>query len=175
MQQIDSAFLAKWRTQSGKDLQSLSMQQPTMVVFLRHFGCTFCREALADLAEERTAIEAQGTNIVAVHMSLPERADAFFAKYDLTDLERISDPSQALYQHFSLQRGKLGQLFGWKSWARGFVAGILNGHLVGKEEGDGFQMPGVFLLEKGKITRAFLHESAADRPDYVDLATCPIT
>jgi hypothetical protein len=35
--------------------------------------------------------------------------------------------------------------------------------------GDGLQMPGVFLLHRGKVLREFRHESAADRPDYVTL------
>ena len=38
---------------SGPSLEQLSHDRPQLVVFLRHFGCTFCRESLADLAEKR--------------------------------------------------------------------------------------------------------------------------
>ena len=43
--------------------------------------------------------------------------------------------------------------------------------MVGKLVGDGFQMPGVLLLKDGTIQRAFRHKTAADRPDYCELAS----
>ena len=45
-----------------------------------------------------------------------------------------------------------------------------NGHGVGMLAGDGLQMPGVFVLHHGQVLREFRHESAADRPDYLELA-----
>jgi hypothetical protein len=57
-------------------------------------------------------------------------------------------------------------LFGPKVWWRGFQAGVLNRHGAGRLQGDGFQMPGVFLVFHGQILRSFRHQSAADRPDY---------
>ncbi len=56
-------------TQRGVNLASLSLFGPVLVVFLRHSGCTFCRESLADIARGRAAIEANGTRIVIVHMA----------------------------------------------------------------------------------------------------------
>ena len=37
--------------------------RPTLVVFLRSFGCTFCREAMADVAAAKHAIHDAGANI----------------------------------------------------------------------------------------------------------------
>jgi hypothetical protein len=37
--------------------------------------------------------------------------------------------------------------------------------------GDGFQMPGVFLLYHSEIIRSYRHQSAADRPDYMAIVT----
>ena len=34
-------------------------------------------------------------------------------------------------------------------------------------------MPGAFLLYQGEPVKAFRHRSAADRPDYVELAKLP--
>jgi hypothetical protein len=36
--------------------------------------------------------------------------------------------------------------------------------------GDGFQMPGVFLIQGDEILNSFVHESAADRPNYIELS-----
>jgi peroxiredoxin len=157
------------KSQYGASLLEMSQKSPVLVVFLRHFGCTFCREALADLAVQRKSIASTGTQLVVVHMGAEDQAAAFFAKYDLEDLPRISDPKCTLYRAFGLTRGSLGALFGPKVWIRGVQAGIINHHGVGPQAGDGFQLPGVFLLFHGEVLRTFRHQSAADRPDYVAL------
>jgi hypothetical protein len=155
---------------SGDSLLTASADQPLLIVFLRHFGCTFCREALADLAEARQRIESRGTRLVLVHMSSDEDAAAFFAGYGLADVTRVSDPDRELYRAFDLRRGTLRQLFGARVWWRGWRAGVRDGHGVGVLQGDGLQMPGAFLVSRGRIVHACRHESAADRPDYCSLA-----
>lgn len=160
------------RTKTNQEMTLLEMSRrwPTMVVFLRHTGCTFCREAAADIARQRRQIEKNETRIVLVYMGDEAHGDRFFSKYGLDDLPRVSDPSALLYRAFGLGRGSVGQLFGPAVWVRGFQAGIVEGHGVGKLEGDGFQMPGVFLLFHGAVLRSFVHQSAADRLDYVKFA-----
>jgi peroxiredoxin len=164
-----AAALEQCRTQHGESLAGLSEHARLMVVFLRHVGCTFCRESLSDLAAQRSRLEREGSRIVLVHMSDDARAERFFRRYGLADLDRISDPAKRLYRVFGLKRGGLRQLFGFKVVWRGLVAGILRGHGAGRLEGDGFQMPGVFVLEAGHVRRSFRHRSAADRPDYLAL------
>ncbi len=160
------------RDQHGRTLGELSREAPHVVVFLRHAGCTFCREALADLAKDRQRIEQSGARLALVHMGAKaDDAATFFTKYGLGDVAHFGDPERTLYRAFDLQRGDLGQLFGLRVWVRGFIAGILRGHLVGTLKGDGFQMPGAFLVRDGRITRAYRHQDAADRPDYAALAT----
>lgn len=167
--------LAMTRTNKGRALLELSRVDShhagLYLVFLRHGGCTFCREALHDVSKLRAKIEATGVRIVLVHMAPSnEDADALFKKYGLSDLPRVADPDQSLYRAFELKRGTAGQLFGLKCVLRGIPA-ILKGHGVGKPVGDGFQMPGVFLVRDGVVTRAFRHGSVADRPDYCSIAT----
>ena len=167
------------RTNTGLSLRDLSELSPVLIVFLRHLGCTFCREAVADIGRQRKQIEADGTQICFVYMPQNDKdgnersevADRFFEKYGVGDVHRISDPSQSLYKAFELRRGSLGELFGLKVWWRGFLATVFGLHMVGKLVGDGFQMPGVFLLRNGRIERAFRHKTAADRPDYCELAS----
>jgi hypothetical protein len=162
--------MARARVSGGPSLAELSRGGPALVVFLRHAGCTFCREALADIAARRARIESEGVRIVLVHMGDDASAREFFAKYGLDDVARVSDPDRELYRAFDLRRGSPWQLFGLRVWWRGFVAGVLGGHGVGALAGDGFQMPGVFLMRDGRIERAFRHQSAGDRPEYETLA-----
>lgn len=163
------------RTQYGDRVAVLSRRDPLLLVFLRHTGCVFCREALADIATRRAGIEAGGVRIALVHMDNDdERARLVFANHQLADLPRIADPQRELYRAFGLGRGQLGQLFGWRVLRRGLDALVRGRHSVGALVGDGFQMPGVFLIVNGEVVRSFVHQTAADRPDYSDLAQCPI-
>ena len=38
------------------------------------------------------------------------------------------------------------------------------------DQGDGFQMPGVFLIYHGEVLRSYRHQSVADRPHYTRFA-----
>lgn len=163
--------LATFKDQHGEDLLSLSQRQPVLLVFLRHFGCTFCREAAADVGRDRQQIEAQGAVPVFVHMGTQDQGTHFLTRYQgLSGVRHISDPQQRLYEAFELARGNVYQMFGPKSWTRGFRAGVMDGHWVGMLVGDGWQMPGVFRLEGGAVTAEYRHQTAADRPDYLALA-----
>lgn len=157
----------------GHNLAELTHELPIIFIFLRHLGCTFCRETLSEVARQRKAIELEGSAIALVHMSPPEEADFIFEKYGLKDIIHISDPDQGLYREFQLMRGKWYRLLGLKVWVRGFIAGFLKGHGLGPSMGDVAQMPGVFLVHRGEVILHYRHKSPADRPNYVEIATYP--
>ena len=168
-----SGILSNFKTHSDLNVSELTFEIPLIFIFLRHLGCTFCRETLHDVARQRQSIELEGAGIVLVHMSPQEEAEEVFERYGLKDVIHISDPDQELYRAFSLQRGGLLRMMGLKVWIRGFIAGVMNGHGYGGKMGDVMQMPGVFLVHEGKILLHYRHKSPADRPDYVQLATYP--
>ena len=157
-------------TNDGDALDDLAIQQPHMVIFLRHAGCTFCREALADLSEQRLAIEASGCGIVLIHMGDNDRDAGLFEKYGLGDIPRIADPSCRLYRQFGLDLGSFTELLGPRVWLRGLIAAVLKGHGVGRLQGNGFQMPGAYIYECGRILGGIQHEHSSDRPNYAELA-----
>ena len=157
-------------TDQGRSILALSRKRPLLLVFLRQFGCPFCREAMTDLAEQRRKIEAQGIEPILVHMTSERYAAKILRVYELDDLQRVSDPEQVFYHSFGLERGNIWQIFGFKTWWRMMNASLLNGHLLGKQKGDQYQMPGVFLFEDGEVKDSFKHRNASDRPSYVDLA-----
>jgi hypothetical protein len=152
----------------GTSLAALSHQHPVLVVCLRHSGCTFCREALADLGRQRAAIERSGTRLVLVHMGDAVRFAVLAGRYGLGDVPVIADPGRRLYRGLGLRRGSLAQLLGLRVWWRGARA-FFSGHGLGTLDGDGAQMPGAFVICDGEVTRRFVHATAADRPDYAKL------
>jgi peroxiredoxin len=165
-----ASLLEAARTDSGKRFMDFVEAGPVLLVFLRHGGCTFCREAISDIARDRAEIEAEGTRIVLVHMGDRDAIGAAVARYGVGDLERICDPSRKLYDAFGLKSGSVGQLAGFKVIWRGLWAGLVKGHGLSSPKADSTQMPGVFLIDSGVIVGRFRHRSAADRPSYINLA-----
>lgn len=170
---VTGPILKETITHEGVSLYDLSSDKTVLLVFLRHFGCVFCKEAMKDLSKKRTELERRGVELVFVHMSDNDTAQAYFNKYKLKAVKSISDPSCKLYAEFGLVKGSASQLFGLKNWARGFEVVLKDPSILSlKQIGDGFQMPGVFLIQQGKIMESFIHQSAADRPDYMALVDC---
>lgn len=158
-------------TQSGESLVDLSQASPVLLLFLRHAGCTFCREALGDVARARRAIEEGGARIILVHMGDTRAIEELLVKYGLSGLDRICDGEQKLYRAFGLKRGKLLQLIGLRVFFRGIQAAILGRHGIGRVSADGFQMPGLFLIFRGRVLQRLRHRTAADRPDYAAICS----
>lgn len=156
-------------SQQGESLAQTCAGRRTLLVFLRHAGCTFCREALSDLSRLTTQLEQQGVQLAMAIMSSPTNAQRIADTYGLSDAPRFSDPKRTLYRAFGLRRGSMMQLFGPSVWGRGFAA-LLQGHGIGALDGDGLQMPGAFLIDNDRVISAYRHTSAGDRPDYLALA-----
>lgn len=165
---LDTA-LATARTEGGTALADLSRRGPVLLLLLRHSGCVFCREALADAAAALPDIEAAGARLVLVHQGTDDDLRPLLERYGLGRIDRVSDPTKSIYRALELPRGSFGQLFGPAVWGRGLAA-VLQGHGIGPLVGDGFQMPGAFLIRDGRVVATYRHRHAADRPDIGELA-----
>jgi hypothetical protein len=124
---------------------------------------------LADVARDRSAIEATGTQVAFVHMSAPAEADPWFARYGLADVVRLSDPDKTLYRQFGLEDASLLQLTQPRVWLPWFKTAILDGHGAGTAGPNWRQLAGVFLIRSGQIVAEVRHDHSAARPDYVEL------
>jgi hypothetical protein len=69
-----AAVVAGYRTESARTLLELVDESPILLIFLRHFGCSFCRQTLDDVSRIREQIEGRGVRPVFVHLGTPERA-----------------------------------------------------------------------------------------------------
>ena len=166
-----AAVLQQHRTESGRTLLELVDESPLLLIFLRHFGCSFCRQTLDDVSKLRSEIEAKAIRPVFVHLGTPERAKPYFDYYHLSDVERVSDPEGSLYASsvFQLPRKNVFTQFlvpaVWKAWLQGAVLK----HGIGMIKEDADQMPGIFFLRQRAIVRAFRYKTIADQPDYLKL------
>lgn len=153
---------------AGSPLRLLAERSPALVVFLRSFGCTFCREAMADVAAARDEIRKAGATVVFIHGGSETEADRWFAKYGLADVTRISDPTLAHYRAFGLGRTQVQAMVDPKVWTRGAVCALSHG--FGAQTLELMrQLPGIFIVQRDRILAEYRHRSPADRPDYLRL------
>ena len=166
-----AAVLQEYRTESGRTLLELLDESPVLLIFLRHFGCSFCRQTLDDVSRIRGVIEAQGIRPVFVHLGTPERAKPYFDYYHLSDVERVSNPDASLHARSPFLLGRKNAFSHilvpavLKSWLQGGIRKYGIGMI--KEDAD--QMPGIFYLRQRAIVRAFRYKTIADEPDYLKL------
>ena len=59
--------LASINTESGENMLRLAEASPVLLIFLRHFGCSFCRQAISDVAELRGELDRRRVRPVFVH------------------------------------------------------------------------------------------------------------
>jgi hypothetical protein len=155
------------RAESGRTLGEICSGAPVLLIFLRHFGCTFARQAIDDVGQAAPRLQALGVTPVFVHLGTPEIAKNYFDYYKLTDVERISDPDAKMYREpaFGLKRGNLWKIFE-PAVLRRWLLGGLRKYGAGKLQNSPFLMPGIFLIRNGEIARRYVHRKITDRPDY---------
>jgi thiol-disulfide isomerase/thioredoxin len=149
-------------------LRRAAAQSPALVIFLRSFGCTFCREAMDDVSRLQKEIRAAGAGIVFVHGATAEEAAPWFSKYGLDNVTVISDPDLAHYRAFGLGRTRVTDMVAPKVWKRGAQSALAHG--FGTQTIEMMrQLPGVFVVQAGEVLAEYRHQSPADRPDYLSL------
>jgi len=166
-----AAALGEIRTESGKTLAELVEESPVLLVFLRHFGCSFCRKAIGDVAELKDELARRGVRPVFVHLGPAELAVKYFEYYGIGDVERVCDPEAKVYALPVFALGKKNPV--WQAlnpvvWV-GWLKGAIFQHGIGMIVGDGTQMPGVFFLKGARVVRGYRYKTIADEVDYLRL------
>jgi hypothetical protein len=134
-----------------------------LLVFLRHFGCMFCRETLSDVRSISES-DPRFPRSLFVFQGSPTEGRAFLRRY-WPGLRAVSDPGAELYDGFGVQRGGLLKMLGPAVWsAKSRAEG--KGHRNGERMGDIWRMPGLFLTRGSAILWAHEYRHAADHPDY---------
>lgn len=158
-------------TESGSLLLDLVDRGTVLLVFLRHFGCSYCRQSISDVAALAPALAERKVQPVFVHLGTPERALPYFEYYGLGAVERISDPEGRLYaaKCFALPRTHPLSHFFVGKVLKGWLIGGIRKYGIGMLREDSYQMPGVFVLRGRAVVNAFRFKTIADQPDYLGL------
>ncbi len=160
------------------DLQSVPLQaldgttttlgaiaaRPLVVVFVRHFGCLFCRERAAGLHEALPELGRQGASAVFVGPGSAAMAKDF-ARTHALGVPVLCDPERRLFAAAGMRRGlwTVLRLATLRSALRAFFAG----HRQAKVQGDPMQQGGVLVLAAdGKVVHAQRDCAAGDAIDW---------
>jgi peroxiredoxin len=154
---------------SKHSIGELSCEKRVIVVFLRHFGCTFCRETLSDLGTLFQKHSPENITLILVHMADNLEAETYLRRYHLENAYRISDPERTLYKLFDLPEASFKSVFNVRTLGRFINAAFIRRHFFGPVVGDLLQMPGVILLENKSIVASHHYNTVSDRPNWVGL------
>lgn len=161
------AAMAHYTDQHGEySLADLvTLQTPTLVVFLRHGGCTFCRESLQLLkaAQDQGTLPPEAT-LAFVHMGANDsvETEALMQRFGHADAPRFSDPACQLYRLAGFRRHTLGEVFGPRVWWRGLAVGVGQALGIGLLMGDGFRQGGWVFYHQGRIIKQWVAINASD-------------
>lgn len=134
----------------------------TLLVFLRHFGCVFCREMVADLRQHATA-EGEGGRILFFYQGTVPEGRAFFGEH-WPAARAIADQPLRFYRGLGIPKASVVELMSPALWRRGMQS-YSAGHRPGPVQGDVRQMPGMMWVRDGKILWRHDFEHAGDNPD----------
>jgi hypothetical protein len=136
----------------------------SLLVFLRHFGCLFCREMISDL---RSAAEADPDypRILFFFQGTATEGRAFLRRY-WPEARAVADPTLEFYDLFGIRQASLVEALGPRVLAsRGRARA--KGHESGARSGDIWRMPGLFAARGEKLLWQHTPRHAADHPDFL--------
>ena len=137
---------------------------PLVVVFVRHYGCIFCRERAAEVRSHRAAIERKGATILFVGNGLPAMAREFAAQH-ADGIPVLSDPGKKAFALAGMRRG-LSTVVRPSMLANAWRA-FRSGHRQTKVQGDPWQQGGALALgADGVVLHAQRDSAAGDAIDW---------
>jgi prostamide/prostaglandin F2alpha synthase len=145
-------------------LGDLWRDQPAVLVFLRYYGCTFCRAHAVRLNRDRERFQEVGVQLAAIAQGMPEEA-AEFRKKRKMQIPVLVDPDRAAYEAAGAKIAVLSEILGPRVMARGVKAAMRSHVMPGRFRGHVGQLGGVLVVAPdGSIRYAHLSEDASDNP-----------
>jgi peroxiredoxin len=143
-------------------LGELWRAHPAVIVWLRHFGCVFCREQALEMRKALPAIEKAGGELVFIGNGGPRYAKAFKESF-APDVRVLTDPDLRSYRTIGARSGILNTV-GPQAWLAGIRA-LRSGARQTSVKGHPFQQGAVMVLTPGDhIAYSHMSRAAGDHP-----------
>jgi peroxiredoxin len=148
----------------GRDVRlgQLWAENTAVLVFVRHFGCLFCRQQVAELSDERERIRSLGAELAVIGHGTVEETRAFRDEHHLA-CPLFTDPGRQAYRALAMRHGRRTLMSPrvvvhtitalWQGFRQTFVAG------------DPLQQGGVIVIAPGGVERfRYISREAGDHP-----------
>jgi peroxiredoxin len=155
--------------QEGADVRlgDVWKDKPTILAFVRHFGCVFCREQVTELNREKAKIEGAGGQLVVVGSGTPNFVRGFREQTGFEG-QVLCDPSVSTYREAGMKRGFFTVINPVVA-ARG-LASMARGFRQGRVQGDPYQEGGVLVVRPpGELVYKQVSKSAGDHPPAAEV------
>jgi peroxiredoxin len=145
-----------------------SSEKGIVLVFLRHFGCLFCRDHAVQLREHYDDFTKRGYSVIAVGQGTAARSAKFAKDYALP-YSVLGDRALDSYRLYGLTSGALGGFLQPQAYKAG-IGAMLRGHFPGIPDGSVNQNPGTFLIDRdGRILSQHIGQHAGDFPAATEI------
>ncbi len=146
-------------------------RRTTVTSFVRHFGCLFCHQMVADLVGSVPFILERGAQVLIVGNGSVEQARRFFTSKKLPrdGVDVVTDPDRESYKAAGFERG-YARTFLHPGASKAYGAAKAQGHRITGLFGDLTQLGGL-LVVKPPAALAYLHRSrfAGDHPNMTEV------
>jgi prostamide/prostaglandin F2alpha synthase len=149
---------------SGKRIRlgDLWRTRPVVVVWLRHFGCIYCREHAVEVTRELPAITAAGADLVFIGNGSP-RAAAWFRDKFVPGTTVLTDPERDSYRVIGARSGVVNTM-GPRTWGAA-VRALRKGARQSSVRGHPFQQGAVLVVAPGdELVYSHISARAGDHP-----------
>jgi peroxiredoxin len=144
-------------------------ERPATLVFLRHYGCTFCRDHAVRLNEDRQTFEAAGAPLTVIGQGTPANAAWFRDEFDL-ELDLLVDTDRLAYRAAGTKVATFSELLGPGQIVRGLARARGSGVRQGKTVGHPAQLGGLMLvMPGGDVPWTHLSDDAGDYPPNTEV------
>jgi prostamide/prostaglandin F2alpha synthase len=135
---------------------------PAVIVWLRQFGCPFCRSYAVRINRARGQFEQLGAPLVLIGQGTPREAAGFRRRFHI-ELAVLADADRASYLVAGTKLATLDELIGPSVLAKGIVAMAGQRVLIGHNTADEAQLGGAaIVVPGGEIPWTHLSEDAGD-------------
>ena len=155
---------------------SLLSGQPTLLLFVRHFGCIGCSENIAGIAPRFSELHQLGVRIAIIGCGAPMFIEGFIERHRLIGepIEVYTDESLEVHKAAKLHYGSWGG-FGPRGLLE-MTRAFIGGHTAGPVEGDTKQQAGAIFVDSNGIVQLYHRaQSLGDHVDSVHLVDTAIT
>lgn len=157
-------------TATGEEVELASTWRDgaVVLVLVRHFGCQFCRQQVAELRGIVPEIEAAGASLVIVGNGTAEHLREF-QEGPGAGLTIYTDPSLRVYETLGARRASVRDVLDPQLILNG-ARSLRQGHLPGLLRGDRRQLGGTWVVRGGgEVVYEHLSAIAGDHPPLDDL------